>query len=134
MTIHHLAQVPKDEDDFFGIVSLSCAGIWDGTPDDAPADGDLQCNGIITVNTADVKKANQDFSSIAFSGLAPIDVESSGNVNLGETTSVVVTGSNGAWGKTDNIRDITFTTLAGSLVGGVFEFEIQYKTRGFNPV
>ncbi len=133
MTIYHLAQVPIDEDDFFGIVSLNCGGIWDGIEAGSP-DGDLQCDGIFTVNTEDVKRAKQDFSSIAFTGLAPLDVTPLG-ADLGQATGLVITGTNGAWGKSDNIRGITFTALTGSVVpGGVFEVEIEYKTRGFNPV
>lgn len=133
-----LSQVPED-DDFFGIVSLSCAGLWDLNAADTPPDGDLQCNGIITVNTEDVKQAKQDFSSIAFTALTPLDINDFPNrrlqaADIGQATGLVITGTNGAWGKSDNIRGITFTPLDGSILGGVFEVEIEYKTRGFNPV
>jgi hypothetical protein len=56
-------------------------------------------------------------------------------VDLGQATGLVITGSNGAWGKSDNIKDITFSKLDGNIIaGGIFEVEIEYKTRGFNPV
>ena len=82
--------------------------------------GDLLCNGIITVNTEGNKRAKQDFSSVAFTGLSPIDISGGTrrlySVDVGDFTGLVVTGSNGAWGKSDNIKDITLALVSGSLV------------------
>lgn len=86
---------------------------------------------------AHARKRKQDFSSIAFTGQGPLDVTdlSPLEATIGPATGLVITGSNGAWGKSDNIKDITFTPVADtSFPGGVYEIEIEYKSRGFNPV
>lgn len=123
------------EDDFFGVFSLTCTGLWDGRVRGSP-DGALQCSGIITVNTEENERAKQDFSSIAFTAQGPLDITdlSPLDATIGPATGLVITGSNGAWGKSDNIKDITFTPVSGATAFGVYEIEIEYKTRGFNPV
>ena len=96
--------------------------------------GDLLCNGIITVNTEGNKRAKQDFSSVAFTGLSPIDISGGSrrlySVDVGDFTGLVVTGSNGAWGKSENIKDISYTDIGND----IYEVEVTYKTKGFNPV
>ena len=90
------------------------------------------------MNTENDKRAKQDFSSVAFTALVPVDISipTSGvpQGDIGQATGLVITGSNGAWGKSENIKDITFSNLAGNILDGTFEVEIEYKTRGFNPV
>jgi hypothetical protein len=91
------------------------------------------------VNTENHKRAKQDFSSVALTALSAFDVinVSPGPpvVDIEQATGLVITGSNGAWGKSDNIKDITFSKRSGDIIsGGIFEIEIEYKTRGFNPV
>ena len=93
----------------------------------------------MTVNTEDNKQAKKDFSSLAFTALNPLDIEIARNrklqeVDIGDSVGLVVTGTNGAWGKSDNIKDIDFKLVEGDFTGGVYEVEIQYKTRGFNPL
>ena len=94
----------------------------------------------MTVNTEDNKQAKKDFSSLAFTALNPIDISGGGrklqqvDVDIGDSIGLVVTGTNGAWGKSDNIKDIDFKLVEGDFTGGVYEVEIQYKTRGFNPL
>lgn len=96
--------------------------------------GDLLCNGIITVNTEGNKRAKQDYSSVAFTGLSPIDISGGTrrliSVDVGDFTGLVVTGSNGAWGKSENIKDISYTDIGND----IYEVEVTYKTKGFNPV
>ncbi len=97
--------------------------------------GDLLCNGIITVNTEGNKRAKQDFSSVAFTGLSPIEIENPQgrrlySVDVGDFTGLVVTGSNGAWGKSENIKDISYTDIGED----IYEVEVTYKRKGFNPV
>ena len=95
---------------------------------------DLLCNGIITVNTEGNKRAKQDFSCVAFTGLSPIDISGGErrlySVDVGDFTGLVVTGSNGAWGKSENIKDISYTDIGDD----IYEVEVTYKTKGFNPV
>ena len=92
------------------------------------------------MNTENDKRAKQEFSSVAFTALSPVDISISpppGSfpiVDIGQATGLVITGSNGAWGKSDNIKDITFSNLTGDITFGTFEVEIEYKTRGFNPI
>jgi hypothetical protein len=122
--------------DFFGVLSLTCTGLWDGNTDGSP-DGALQCNGIITVNTEDDKRAKQDFSSIAFTAQGPLDFTRSHppSATIGLARGLVITGSNGAWGESDKIKDITPKTVTrGTVTPTTYEIEIEYKTRGFNPV
>ena len=49
------------------------------------------------------------------------------SVDVGDFTGLVITGSNGAWGKSENIKDISYTDI------GNDEVEVTYKTKGFNP-
>jgi hypothetical protein len=93
----------------------------------------------MTVNTENNKQAKQDFSSIAFTGLNPIDINIQRNrklqeVDIGDSIGLVVTGTNGAWGKSDNIKDIDFSLVDGDFEAGIYEVTINYKTRGFNPL
>lgn len=67
-----------------------------------------------------------DYSSLAFTTLIPIV----GGLDVGDVTGLVVTGSNGAWGKDENIKDIFYTALGND----VYEVKVTYKNRGFNPV
>jgi hypothetical protein len=136
--LHPSLQPPLEDGDFFGVLSLTCTGLWDGNTDGSP-DGALQCNGIITVNTEDDKRAKQDFSSIAFTAQGPLDFTRSHppSATIGLARGLVITGSNGAWGKSDKIKDITFTpntVTPGTVTPTTYEIEIEYKTRGFNPV
>jgi len=97
-------------------------------------DGDLLCSGIITVNTQGIKHAKQDYSSVAFTALSPVDISQTRrrlySVDVGDFTGLVITGSNGAWGKSENIKDISYTALGND----IYEVGVAYKTRGFNPV
>lgn len=79
------------------------------------------------MNTKGNKRAKMDYSSLAFTTLIPIV----GGLDVGDVTGLVVTGSNGAWGKDENIQDISYTPLLGN---GVYEVKVTYKNRGFNPV
>ena len=99
---------------------------------DVTFEGDLLCSGIITVNTEDNKRAKQDYSSVAFTSLSPVDVSNARrlySVDVGAFTGLVVTGSNGAWGKSENIKDISYTDIGND----IYQVDVTYKTKGFNP-
>ena len=130
-------------------------GVENKMEDKVDSEVSIQCDGIITVNTEDNKHAKQDFSSISLSSLSLLtfDVEPAcvmndaadakpmdecfDNVDVGQASGLVIDGANGAWGKPDNIKDITFKPVDRQEEGifdGIFEVEIEYKLRGFNPV
>jgi hypothetical protein len=127
-------QPPLVSDDFFGVLGLTCNGLWDRDIAGA-VDGSVLCTGLITVNTEGNRQAKQDFSSMSFTALGPLDVQAGNNPVLGEATGLVVNGANGAWGKPENIRGISFeTTDTDVRDGGIYEVTVEYKTRGFNPI
>jgi hypothetical protein len=98
-------------------------------------DGSILCTGLITVNTEDNKQAKQDFSSMSFTALGPIDIQTGGKPVIGDAVGLVINGANGAWGKPDNIKDISFTTTDTDVTdGGIYKVTVEYKTRGFNPL
>ena len=76
---------------------------------------------------------------MSFTGFAPLDIFTTGTdpffgANIGQATGLVITGANGAWGKPDNILNITFDNLSGDTLKGIFEVTTDYKSRGFNPL
>ena len=102
---------------------------------------EVLCDATFTVNTEDVKSAKKDFSSLTATFWAfldnvvkPLAGTAGAPLDLTDNIGTVVTGANGAWGKVDGVKDITFTRKENKAKLSYYEVEIEYKTRGFNPV
>ena len=125
--------------DFVGLVGVRCAGrVNNVEPEKLP---EVLCDATFTVNTEDVKSSKKDFSSLTATFWAFLDNVATGAagtagtpLDLTDNIGTVVTGANGAWGKVDGVKDISFTRKENKKGDDYYEVEIEYKTRGFNPV
>ena len=140
-TWHCLQDTEPADIDFVGLVGVRCAGRVNN--DDPEDDPEVLCDATFTVNTQDVKHAKQDFSSLTATFWAFLDDiekpkamagEAGKPLDLTSNIGTVVTGANGAWGKVDGVKDITFTRKENKIGADYYEVEIEYKTRGFDPV
>lgn len=108
---------------------------------DSEEEPEVLCDATFTVNTEDMKNAKKDFSSLTATfwaflddSVQPLAGRAGEPLDLTNNIGTVVTGANGAWGKVDGVKDITFVRKTNDDGWDYYEIEIEYKVRGFDPV